>query len=107
MNNAYVAVGSQRVSGDVIRAAYSFNGTVYAFRFDDDTLYEFDVDDNTLGTALPNATGLADMDGMVDSNAGGDFLDVGGWFNVQRNSDTRVTLYPTQTGYVAEVLGIL
>ena len=68
------------------------------------------VDTGTgIATQLPNllGSGFTSPSGLASHGEGGTFLAFSQYANVQRTSDTRLTLSPTQNGYLHELVGIL
>ena len=90
------------------RGLASHNGVLYVV--DGNLLRVGTVDVATgIATALPNAlgTGFTTPTGLASHGVGGIFLVFSVYIFSQRTSDTRLTLHPTQNGYLHELVGIL
>ena len=85
----------------------SHNGVLYVVDLLLDRVGTVDVATG-MATQLPNAlgAGFTEPSGIA-SHGGGNVLRFGQYAVFQRSSDTRLTLRPTQNGYLHELVGIL
>ena len=86
----------------------SHNGVLYVADVTSDQIGTVDVATG-IATALPNqlGSGFTDPSGLASHGQGGTFLTFSQYASFQRTSDTRLTLHPTQNGYLHELVGIL
>ena len=86
----------------------SHNGVLYVVDTTSDRIGTVDVATG-IATQLPNqlGSGFGNPTGLASHGQGGTFLMFSEYASFQRTSDTRLTLHPTQNGYLHELVGIL